>query len=77
MIKRVSDNQILPQQLEKIAEAVAKKESIQLFDIVDKDKVELVKKQLRIQGYDVKLEPVGDKVKVYLFPQDFSGMGYG
>jgi hypothetical protein len=65
MIKRISDNQILPQQLEKIAEAVAKKESIQLFDIVDKDKVELVKKQLRIQGYDVKTESVGDKVKVY------------
>lgn len=65
MIKRVSDNQILPQQLEKIAEAVAKKESTQLFDIVDKDKAELVKKQLRIQGYDVKLEPSGDKVKVY------------
>lgn len=66
MIRHVSDNDILSnKELEKIAEAITKKENSQLFDIVDKDKAELVKKQLRIQGYDVKLEPAGDKVKVY------------
>lgn len=71
MIRRVSDKDVLPkEQFEKIAETVAKKESTQLFDIVDKDKAELVKKQLRIQGYDVKLEPAGDKVKVYAIMPD-------
>ena len=71
MIRRVSDNDVLPdEQFEKIAETVSKKENTQLFDIVDKDKAELVKKQLRIQGYDVKLEPVGEKVKVYAIIPD-------
>lgn len=71
MIRRVSDNQTLPnEQLEKIAEVIAKKENIQLFDVVDKEKVDIVKKELRIQGYDVKLESLGDKVKVYAIIPD-------
>mgnify|MGYP000951603106 CR=1 FL=1 len=71
MIRRVSDNQTFPnEQLEKLAEAVSKKENTHLFDVVDKDKVDIITKQLKIKGFDVKLELIGDKVKIYAIVPD-------
>lgn len=66
MIKRISDYDILPaSELEKIAEVVSKKENKSLFDIVDsEEKALLAKKQLKIQGYQVEIEPFGNKFKV-------------
>lgn len=66
MVRRISDNDVLSaEELKKIAAVISKKENIQLFDIVDKEKVDIIKKELRIKGFDVKTEPQGDKVKVY------------
>ena len=72
MIRRVGDSGIFSNEtLEKIAKVVEKKENIKLFDIVDSEaKANLIKKQLRVQGYQVKIEKHGDKFKVFAIIPD-------
>lgn len=67
MIKRVNDLTVFPEStLEKLAKVVDEQENIKLIDVVDnREKVALIQKQLKIQGYQSKVELHGDKFKVY------------
>jgi hypothetical protein len=72
VIRRVNDSDIFSNEtLKKIAEVVEKKENIKLFDIVDSEaKANLIKKELKVQGYQVKIEKHGDKFKVFAIIPD-------
>jgi hypothetical protein len=72
MITRVSDyNDFSNDQMEKLAKIVEKRENKSLIEIVDNEnQVNVIKKELKIQGYETKVEPLGDKWKVFAITPD-------
>lgn len=66
MITRITDQSFFSNEfLDKIAKVVEKKENEKLFDIVDnEEKALLIKKELKVQGYQVRIESFGKKFKV-------------
>lgn len=75
MIKRFNDYSLFSTtDIEKIAKAVSDKEKTTLFEVAEtEEKALLAKKELRIQGYQVRIEPFGKKFKVYaILPETVS-----
>jgi hypothetical protein len=72
VIKRINDcDAIYDNDLDKLAQVVEKQENIKLYELVNSDKEALVKKkELQLLGFQVKIEPLGDKWKVYAIMSD-------
>jgi hypothetical protein len=72
VITRMTDQSFFSNEsLEKLAKVIEKRESEKLFDIVDDEsKALLAKKELKVQGYQVRIEPFGKKFKVIAIVPD-------
>jgi hypothetical protein len=67
LIRRFNDYDVFSNsELEKIAEVVSNKERTTLFELADnEEKALLTEKELKVQGYNVRIEKFKDKYKVF------------